>query len=162
MPKNRKIENFYLDLEKLQSIESTQELKGMMKPIQVNNLGIAQKLVAIERDVILKRMLIKEEKRIVRIYVIEGINLTSSFGQTYRPLPILKLDDKQFDERINYILDEANPTFFQHYEFEVYFPDCPCFSSIRWTMTICLAMISLVEDLMAWKIGIFYLNGVLY
>jgi hypothetical protein len=40
LAKNRKIENFDLDLEKLDSIEGRQELKEMMEPLQVNHLGI--------------------------------------------------------------------------------------------------------------------------
>jgi hypothetical protein len=71
-------------------------------------------------------MLLKEEKSIVRIYMIEGFNLASrDMGGLSDPYLILKLGDKKFDERKNYILDEANPTFCKHYDFEAYFPGCP-------------------------------------
>lgn len=50
------------------------------------------KLADIESDVILKRMLLKKEKMIVRIYMISGFDLASrDMGSESDPYLILKL-----------------------------------------------------------------------
>ena len=41
------------------------------------------------------------------------------------PYMKLKVGDKEFNERDNYVLDEPNPGFGTHYDFEAVFPGCP-------------------------------------
>jgi Ca2+-dependent lipid-binding protein len=97
-----------------------------LDPLQVNHLNIVNILADIESDVILKRMLLKEQKCIVRIYMIEGFDLASrDMGGFSDPYLILKLGKKVFNEQKNYILDEPNPKFCKHYDFEAVFPGCP-------------------------------------
>jgi C2 domain len=71
-------------------------------------------------------MLLKSQKMIVRIYMIEGFDLASrDLGGFSDPYLILRLGNKKFDECKNYILDEPNPKFMKHYDFEAVFPGCP-------------------------------------
>jgi Ca2+-dependent lipid-binding protein len=126
LAKNRKIEDFNLDLEKLDTMEGRLELRQSLEPLQVNHLGIVKKLADIESDMILKRMLLKTSKMVVRVYMIEGFDLASrDIGGFSDPYLILKCGKKVYNDRKNYILDEPNPKFCKHWDFETTFPGCP-------------------------------------
>ncbi len=99
MAKNRKINDFDLDLEKLETMEGRYQIKEQLDPLQVNHLNIVNILADIESDVILKRMLLKTQKCIVRIYMIEGFDLASrDMGGFSDPYLILKLGKKVYNE----------------------------------------------------------------
>lgn len=99
LAKNRKINDFDLDLEKLETIEGRYQIKEQLDPLQVNHLNIVNILADIESDVILKRMLLKTQKCIVRIYMIEGFDLASrDMGGFSDPYLILKLGKKVYNE----------------------------------------------------------------
>lgn len=87
---------------------------------------VVEKLADIESDMILKRMLLQNAKMIVRIYIIEGFDLASrDIGGFSDPYIRLKLGDKTVSDRKNYIMDEPNPKFCKHWDFETHFPGCP-------------------------------------
>jgi len=99
LAKNRKINDFDLDLEKLETMEGRYQIKEQLDPLQVNHLNIVKILADIESDVILKRMLLKTTKCVVRIYMIEGFDLASrDIGGFSDPYLILKLGKKVFNE----------------------------------------------------------------
>lgn len=92
----------------------------------MNHLGIVKILANIESDVILKRQLLKHNKMIVRIYMIEGFSLASrDIGGFSDPYLILKCGKKSYNERKNYVLNDPDPKFCKHYDFEATFPGCP-------------------------------------
>lgn len=126
LAKNRKIEDFDLDLEILESIEGRREMRDRLEPLGVNHLKIVKKLADIESDVILKRMLLRKTKCLVRIYMISGADLASrDMGGFSDPYLILKLGRQVVNDRKNYILDEPNPFFCKRFDFETTFPGCP-------------------------------------
>jgi hypothetical protein len=89
----------------------------------MNIVGI---LADIESDVILKRMLLKTAKMVVRVYMVEGFDLASrDMGGFSDPYLKLKLGKKLYDDCKNYIMDEPNPKFCKHWDFETTFPGCP-------------------------------------
>jgi hypothetical protein len=58
--------------------------------------------------------------------MIEGFDLASrDVGGFSDPYLIVKLGKKVYNERKNFILDEPNPTFCKHFDFESTFPGCP-------------------------------------
>ena len=62
----------------------------------------------------------------MRAYMLDGRNFASrDFGGDSDPYLKIKIGDKVFDERDKYIMDEANPDFYEHYDFEAEFPGCP-------------------------------------
>ena len=71
----------------------------------------------------MKRQLIKEEKCVVRLYMIEGYDMASrdngSPSDTYLKL---HCNGKTVDERDKYQLDEPNPKFHTKYDFNGIFP----------------------------------------
>jgi len=64
-------------------------------------------------------------KCIVRFYAISAFNLSSrDNGSASDPYLILKCNNKVYNERSIYQLDEPNPKFLKHYDFEGHFPGC--------------------------------------
>ncbi len=58
--------------------------------------------------------------------MIEGFQLASrDIGGESDPYLKLRCGMKEYDERENYTIDEPNPKFFKHYDFEALFPGCP-------------------------------------
>jgi hypothetical protein len=126
LAKNRGIKDFDLDIESLESMEGRMAMRMALDPLGVNHLQVVRRLAEIESDVILKRMLLKSIKMVVRIYMIEGFDLASrDIGGFSDPYLKLKCGNRKYDERDNYVLDEPNPKFNKHYDFETLFPGCP-------------------------------------
>lgn len=64
-----------------------------------------------------------QTKCIVRFYAISAFNLSSrDNGSASDPYLKLLCNDKIYDERNNYVLDDANPDFHKHFDFEGTFP----------------------------------------
>lgn len=62
---------------------------------------------------------------IVRAYMVSAFNLSSrDNGSASDPYLVLKCNDKIYNERDIYQLDEPNPKFNKHYDFEGVFPGC--------------------------------------
>lgn len=96
-----------------------------MRNLNIAHLNITQHLVNLHSDVILKRQLMSKNRCIVRAYMISAFNLSSrDNGSASDPYLILKCNDKTYNERDIYQLDEPNPKFNKHYDFEGVFPGC--------------------------------------
>jgi len=96
-------------------------------------LRIVRKLAELESENILEKMLMVKNKCIVRAYMISGYDFASrDIGGFSDPFLKLKLGDKEFNEADNYQLDEPNPDFFKHYDFETTFPGCPPLKIEAW------------------------------
>jgi hypothetical protein len=58
--------------------------------------------------------------------MISGYDLASrDIGGFSDPYLILTVGDKTFNEREKYALDQPNPDFHKHFDFEQTFPGCP-------------------------------------
>jgi len=113
-------------MSKLDTYEGRQELKKSLTPLGVENLGIIKKLADIESEDILRRMLLSQTKSIVRVYCISGYDFASrDIGGFSDPYLILKVGSKEKSDRKNYQMDEPNPSFYKHWDFEETFPGCP-------------------------------------
>lgn len=96
-----------------------------LRKLDVAHLHISKHLVNLESDVILKRQLMASNQCVVRCYAISAFNLSSrDNGSPSDPYLVLKCNDKKYDERDNYQLDEPNPKFNKFYDFEGTFPGC--------------------------------------
>lgn len=110
----------------LATAEGRAAMRKSFEPLNVNHLKVVKKLCAIQSDEILKDLLLVPSKQVVRVYMIEGYDFASrDFGGFSDPYLILKLGKKKFNERENYQLDQPNPGFYKHYDFESTFPGCP-------------------------------------
>jgi len=71
-------------------------------------------------------MLMQKTNCLVRIYMVEGFDFARrDIGSDSDPYLILKCGKKTYNEQENYQLDEPNPKFFKHYDFDVEFPGAP-------------------------------------
>ena len=87
-----------LDLEDLATMEGREEMEHTIEPLGVRHLKISQKLADIESDVILQRMLLTENKCIVRAYMISAYDLASrDVGGFSDPYLKLKLGKSKFN-----------------------------------------------------------------
>ena len=99
------------------------QLKVDLRELRLDHLHITRHLVNLHSDVIIRRQLMANNKCIIRLYMIEAFNLSSrDNGSPSDPYLILKCNDKTYNERSDYQLDEANPKFMKHYDFEGTFP----------------------------------------
>ena len=101
-------------------------MKSSLEPLGVSDLLIVKKLGEIQSEDILKRMLLNKASCIVRAYCISAYNLASrDVGGQSDPYLILKMGNKTISDRKNYQMDEPNPKFSKHFDFETTFPGCP-------------------------------------
>lgn len=113
------------DYNKLSTCEGREEFTAIMKRINCKDTGIKKHLVNMNYNEYLNRALLKTTKCVVRVYVISAFDLARrDNGSHSDPYLVLKMNDTKFNERENYILDEPNPTFYKHFDFEASFPGC--------------------------------------
>lgn len=126
LAKFRNILNFKLDMNKLDTLEGRKEMELSMESLGVRHLNITKILADLESDEILRRQLLVQNRRIVRVYMINAYDLASrDIGGFSDPYLKVRIGNKSFNERDNYVLDEPNPEFRKHYDFEAVFPGCP-------------------------------------
>ena len=76
-----------------------------------------------ENEEILRKNLLVVKDRLIRLYVISGYDFASrDNGSASDPYLIINCNNTTFNERDNYLLDEANPDFYKKYEMEGKFP----------------------------------------
>lgn len=97
-----------------------------MEKLGVGHLMIEQYIAKQDHTENLRRMLLKETKCIVRVYVLNAANLVSrDSGSDSDPYLIMRIGKKKYNERENYQEDEPDPQFFKYFDFEAQFPGCP-------------------------------------
>jgi len=96
-----------------------------MKTLKLSHLEITKHLSNLQSDEILKKALLSSSKTVVRLYAIEAFDLSPrDVGSPSDPYLIIKCNNKTYNERKNYQLDEPNPKFHKCYDFEGIFPGC--------------------------------------
>lgn len=126
-----------LDKEGLLNIRKSTSVKGVRiddaigrkaferKLIQMNlgHLNISKHLAHFEQDEILKRLLLAKAKCCIRLYMISAHNLSQRDNDSPSdPYLYITCNNKIYNERDNYQLDEENPKFHKRFDFEGYFP----------------------------------------
>mmetsp|Transcript_15455 Transcript_15455/g.26147 ORF Transcript_15455/g.26147 Transcript_15455/m.26147 type:complete len:262 (+) Transcript_15455:392-1177(+) len=112
-------------IEQLSDAMERRKFESELRKIDLSHLNITKHLANLESDEILKRSLLAQTKCIVRLYMISAYDLSSrDNGSPSDPYLYLTCNNKIYNERSNYQLDEANPDFYKHYDFEGTFPGC--------------------------------------
>lgn len=110
----------------LDSMEGRQIFENQIEPLGLAHLKLSDLISNLESDKILNRLLMTETKCIVRVYMICGKDLAKrDIGSESDPYLKISLGDRIYNEREHYQLDEPNPDFYKHYDFEAKFPGCP-------------------------------------
>ena len=121
----KKGEEVHIDVEALSSAMERRKLMSKMRRIDVAHLEITKHLANLESDEILKRQLLAQNKCIVRLYMISAFDLASrDSGSASDPYLYIQCNNKIYNERDIYQLDEPNPKFYKSYDFEGTFPGC--------------------------------------
>lgn len=101
------------------------KLEARLRKLDVAHLDIGTHIANLESDEILKRTLLAQTKCIVRLYMISAFDLASrDVGSASDPYLYLTCNNKVYNERDSYQVDEANPKFYKSYDFEGTFPGC--------------------------------------
>ena len=77
-------------------------------------------------DEVIKKQLLTKTQCKIELYVLEGFDLASrDIGSLSDPYLFIRCGNREFSERDNYVLDEANPKFYKLFEFTGEFPGAP-------------------------------------
>jgi uncharacterized protein YjaG (DUF416 family) len=117
--------NFQNLRKQIASAEKRELLEMIFAPMNIQHLQITKKLADIQSEVTLKRMLQHEKEAVVRVYLLDGRQFASrDIGGESDPYLKLSIGETKFNERDNYQLNEANPSFYKSYDFPAVFPGC--------------------------------------
>ena len=109
-------------------IDTTEErgrFAEKLRNLHLGHLDISKHLANLQSDEILKRELLESKKAIVRIYIIEAFNLSSRDNDSASdPYLWLQCNGKVVNQRDKYQLDNSEPKFHEHFDFEGTFPGC--------------------------------------
>jgi NADH dehydrogenase/NADH:ubiquinone oxidoreductase subunit G len=98
--------------------EGRAEFKAMIRAMKLTHLQILRKIVDVQSDEIIKRLLMSETKSNVRVYVVRAFNLAARDNDSPSdPYVKVILGDVVRDERDNYQTDEASPDIYKMFEF---------------------------------------------
>lgn len=101
--------------------------------MKLTHLQILRKIVDVQSDEIIKRLLMQETKSNVRVYIVRAYNLAARDNDSPSdPYVKLMLGDQVFDERENYQLDNPKPDIYKLFEFQAVFPGCPLLKVQFW------------------------------
>ena len=114
-----------INISEIDSTEDRKKFDLQLRQLNLQHLNITKHLADLQSDEILKRELLESNKCIVRLYVIEAFNLSSrDNGSASDPYLWIQCNNKVVNQRDQYQLDEPNPKFYTHFDFEGTFPGC--------------------------------------
>jgi hypothetical protein len=84
-------------------MEGRKKMEMEFEKMDVGHLGITKCLADLESDETLRRLLLSQNKCIVRVYIIDAFNLSSrDNGGDSDPYLLLSVGNKVYSERDNY------------------------------------------------------------
>ena len=107
--------------------------KTLMKKMKLTHLQIIRKIVDVQSDEIIKRLLMQEQKCEVRVYIVRAYNLAARDNDSPSdPYVKVTLGDEVRDDRENYKTDDPEPDIYKMYKFQATFPGCPLLKIEFW------------------------------
>jgi len=114
---------FTVDTDKLGSAIERKKFETHVRTLGIDHLHISKHLCNLESDEILKRSLLSETRCVIRLYIISGYDISSrDNGSASDPYLFIQCNEKTYNERDNYQMDQSNPEFHKMYDFEGKFP----------------------------------------
>lgn len=114
---------FQVDTQLLASAMERRKFEVEMRKFDLDHLNISTHIANIESEEDLKMKLLAQTKCLIRLYMISAFDLSSrDNGSPSDPYLKISCNNKVYNERDNYQLDEPNPDFYKVYEFEGIFP----------------------------------------
>lgn len=107
--------------------------KSLMRQMKLSHLEIMRKVVDVQSDEIIKRLLMSECKCNIRVYVVRAFNLAARDSDSPSdPFVRVILGDVERDNRDDHQTDVSDPDIYQMYEFQAVFPGCPLLKVQFW------------------------------
>jgi len=92
--------------------------RELMASMKLTHLQIMRKIVDVQSDEIIKRLLMQEQKCSVRVYIVRAYNLAARDNDSPSdPYVKLILGDQERGDRDNYKTDDADPDIYEMFEF---------------------------------------------
>ena len=96
------------------SVEGRNEFRELMMDMRLRHLNIMKKVVDVQSDEIIKRLLIQECKCLVRLFVVSAYGLAQRDNDSDSdPFTIVKLGPKKYSDRENYKDNESCPDIYK-------------------------------------------------
>lgn len=115
-----------IDIDHLETQEGKFEFTSIMKKMGAGHLDIARFLVETKYENLMTELMTSKTPALVRVYVIEGFDFASrDIGSASDPYLVLQCGKTKHNEKDNYQVDEPNPKFHKHFDFNVEFPGAP-------------------------------------
>lgn len=106
--------------------EGRATFKELMRAMKLTHLQIIRKIVDVQSDEIIKRLLMQEQKCDVRLYVVRAYNLAARDNDSASdPYIKVSLGDSVFDCRDDHVEDDMEPDIYKMFKFQAVFPGCP-------------------------------------
>ena len=97
------------------------------------HLQILKKVVDVQSDQIVKRLLMVEMRCNVRVYIVRAFNLAARDNDSPSdPYVKVILGEKEHNDRENWQLDEPKPDIYKKFDFQAVFPGCPLLKIQFW------------------------------
>jgi len=94
------------------------KFKDLMKSMKLKHLQILRKIVDVQSDEIIKRLLMQETKTNVRVYIVRAFNLAArDTDSPSDPYVKVTLGNDVRDDRENHQTDEQAPDIHKMFEF---------------------------------------------
>ena len=108
------------------SLEGRLEFRELMMAMKLRHLNIMKKVVDVQSDEIIKRLLVQECKSLVRIFIVSAYGLAQRDNDSDSdPFTIVRIGPKSYSDRENYKDNESCPDIYKQFDFEAIFPGCP-------------------------------------
>ena len=92
--------------------------KQLMRQMKLTHLQIMRRVVDVQSDEIIKRLLMAETKCFIRVYIVRAFNLAARDNDSPSdPYVKVILGEEERNDRDNYKEDEASPDIYKMYEF---------------------------------------------
>ena len=98
--------------------EGRATFKELMRAMKLTHLQIIRKIVDVQSDEIIKRLLMQEQKCDVRVYVVRAYNLAARDNDSPSdPYIKVSLGDSVFDCRDDHVEDDMEPDIYKMFKF---------------------------------------------
>ncbi len=116
----------YQSVNDIASAEKLEKFNATLLSMNIESPQLLEFFKDASYDEVIKKQLLSKTQCVIQLYVLEGFDFASrDIGSFSDPYMYVKCGNREFSERDNYILDEANPKIYKLFEFTGEFPGAP-------------------------------------
>lgn len=115
------------------SAEKLEKFSTLLDAMNIDDPRLIEFFKDASYDEVIKKQLLSQTPCLIQLYVLEGYDFASrDIGSFSDPYMIVRCGSREFSERDNYQLDEANPKIYKLFEFTANFPGAPMLEIEAW------------------------------